>query len=140
MNKKKSLTEYEMISRHRIKSLINSKCGGSQREFAQKTGLNYGSVSQYVNGKNTPSNISAEKIARAFDVSAEWVMGFASDSSSGSVPVEMRFEASPEMLRRVSLYSSMITPHEYKLLEAYRNYKHQDAIDSILGIEKEEEG
>lgn len=80
MIKKKSLTDYEIISQHRIKSLINGRCNGSQREFATRTGLNIGSVSQYVNGKNTPSSKSAQKIADAFGVKAEWVMGFESQS------------------------------------------------------------
>lgn len=76
MDKTKELTKYERISRNRIKSLINTYCDGSQREFAKRTGLNIGSVSQYVNGKNVPSNKSAQKIADAFGVAAEWVMGF----------------------------------------------------------------
>ena len=76
MDKTKELTKYERISRNRIKSLINTYCDGSQREFAKRTGLNIGSVSQYVNGKNVPSSKSAQKIADAFGVAAEWVMGF----------------------------------------------------------------
>lgn len=76
MNKTKELNKYERISINRIKGLINTRCNGSQKKFAEKTGLNVGSVSQYVNGKNTPSNLNAQKIAEAFDVEPEWVMGF----------------------------------------------------------------
>lgn len=81
MNKSKELTKFEQISRERIKSLIDLKCEGNQKEFAQRTGLNTGSVSQYVNGKNTPSSLTAKKIAVAFDLSPEWIMGFSNEMS-----------------------------------------------------------
>lgn len=76
MDKKKTLNKYEEQSRKRIIQLINEYCDGNQHNFAEKTSLNKGSVSQYVNGRNTPSNLSANKIADAFHVSVMWVMGF----------------------------------------------------------------
>lgn len=90
MNKSKELTKYERLSMLRIKKLINDRCDGSQKKFADKTGLNIGSVSQYVNGKNTPSNLNAEKIAKAFDVSPEWVMGFSPKSNLEKDPQSHR--------------------------------------------------
>ena len=92
MDKTKELTKYERISRNRIKSLINTYCDGSQREFAKRTGLNIGSVSQYVNGKNVPSSKSAQKIADAFGVAAEWVMGFENSDNSLKPPPLLRFK------------------------------------------------
>lgn len=76
MNKTKELSKYEKISVNRIKNLIQTKCDGSQKKFADRTGLNTGSVSQYVKGRNVPSSLNAQKIAKAFDVEPEWVMGF----------------------------------------------------------------
>ena len=84
MNKSKELSKYEQISRERIRDLIKLRCNGNQKEFAQRTGLNTGSVSQYVNGKNTPSSLTAKKIAAAFDLSPEWVMGFSNGMSSAA--------------------------------------------------------
>ncbi len=81
MNKSKELSKYEQISRERIRDLIKLRCNGNQKEFAQRTGLNTGSVSQYVNGKSTPSSLTAKKIAAAFDLSPEWIMGFSNGMS-----------------------------------------------------------
>lgn len=78
MEKKKTLSEYEEIARKRIKQLVDKYCNGSQQIFADRTGLNKASVSQYINGKNTPSTKTAEKIAAAFHCDPEWVMGFSS--------------------------------------------------------------
>lgn len=76
MEKKKDLTRYERQAKERIIFLIDKYCSGSQQRFADLTGINKASVSQYVNGKNTPSNLTAGKIAFAFNVNAPWVMGF----------------------------------------------------------------
>ena len=76
MIKKKELSPWEKTCMYRIRSLINDYCDGSQQRFVDKTGLNKGSVSQYVNGKNMPSESNAQKIAKAFNVSPEWIMGY----------------------------------------------------------------
>ena len=57
----------------RVLQLINEQCGGSQQVFADRTGLTKGSVSQYVNGRNTPSRKTAAKIAEEFNVTIEWL-------------------------------------------------------------------
>ena len=64
------------IVQERIKSLINDYCEGSQQKFADRCGISKYSVSQYVNGSNAPGNVSAAKIAKAFDLDPLWVMGF----------------------------------------------------------------
>lgn len=73
---KREPTKEELNSRKRIIELITDHCGGSQNEFAKKVGIGKSSVSQYVNGRNFPSNVRAGQIARAFDVNPMWVMGF----------------------------------------------------------------
>ena len=75
MNKTKGLSIFEQVCRDRIKKLINEYCEGSQQRFVDRTGLNKGSVSQYVSGKNTPSYSNAKKISEAFNVDIAWVMG-----------------------------------------------------------------
>lgn len=82
MEKKMTLSQYEEISRARIKQLIDTYCNGSQQIFAERAGLNKASVSQYMNGKNTPSTKTAQKIAKAFNCDPEWVMGFSSVKKS----------------------------------------------------------
>ncbi len=69
----------------RVLQLINEQCGGSQQVFADRTGLTKGSVSQYVNGRNEPSKKTAAKIAEAFDVSAEWVLGAEVETASAHI-------------------------------------------------------
>lgn len=76
MEKKNDLSRYEKQAQFRIKQLIAEYCDGSQQRFSEKTGVNKGAVSQYVNGKNTPSNITSKKIADVFNVAPAWVMGF----------------------------------------------------------------
>lgn len=69
-------TDRERKSQERIIELINTECGGSQQMFADRVGIGKSSVSQYVNGRNFPSNIRAGEIAEAFNVDPMWVMGF----------------------------------------------------------------
>ena len=76
MNKTKELSPWEKTCMRRIKQLIDDYCDGSQQRFVEKTGLNKGSVSQYVNGKNIPSEANAQKIADAFNIDATWIMGY----------------------------------------------------------------
>lgn len=70
------LNNVKKNARFRIIELIQEYCDGSQQHFVERTGLNKGAVSQYVNGKKAPSNLAAQTIATAFDVSPAWVMGF----------------------------------------------------------------
>ena len=76
MQKKNDFNKYEQQAMERINSLIAEECGGSQQRFSEKTGINKGSISQYTNGKNVPSNFTAKKIADAFNLNPAWVMGF----------------------------------------------------------------
>lgn len=76
MENKKMLENAKYNSRIRIIELIQDYCDGSQQRFVEKTGLNKGAVSQYVNGKKAPTNLAASIIGDTFNVSAAWVMGF----------------------------------------------------------------
>ena len=68
--------KYSKQSMERVTQLIEERCGGSQQAFADKVGINKASVSQYANGHNAPTNLTAGKIAKAFGVNPAWVMGF----------------------------------------------------------------
>lgn len=45
-------------------------------ELAEKAGITKGSVSQYLNGRNRPTNINAGKMADVLGVDVMWLMGF----------------------------------------------------------------
>ena len=76
MERKSEPTRYERQARERIISLINEYCGGSQQQLSEKTGIGKASISQYVNGKNVPSNITAKKLCAPFKINPAWIMGF----------------------------------------------------------------
>ena len=122
MEKKKELTRYERQSRERISLLISDYCDGSQQRFCDKTGLNKASISQYVNGKNTPSNITAGKIAEVFNVDPAWLMGF-------DVPM-LPASSTPDTI------STELSRHESDLISAYRNASDDTrvAVCAVLGI------
>lgn len=46
------------------------------QELVDKSGVSKASISQYVNGSHTPSNISSGKMAKVLNVNPLWLMGF----------------------------------------------------------------
>ena len=48
----------------------------SAKELSDKTGVSQASLSQYMNGSHSPSNISAQKIGLVLNVNPMWLMGF----------------------------------------------------------------
>ncbi len=46
------------------------------QELANMSGVSKSSISQYVNGTHTPSNISSGKMAAILNVNPLWLMGF----------------------------------------------------------------
>ena len=76
MKKQSGLNEYEKRTVERLQWIVDSLCGGSQQELVDRSGINKGSLSQYLKGRNSPSNLNAKKIADAFDINPAWVMGF----------------------------------------------------------------
>lgn len=55
-------------------------------ELAQRSGVNKGTISHYVNGKNIPTNINASKLAVILDVSPAWLMGLPVDKHGAAAP------------------------------------------------------
>ena len=115
---KREPNKYELTSRERIKYLIDTKCNGSQQEFADRVEIGKSSVSQYVKGSNFPSNLRAGQIAEAFGLNPAWVMGFDSpmyEESSRDCPTDKEW--------------SII--EKYRLLDDYG----VRAVDAVLDIE-----
>lgn len=142
MNKTKELNKYERISISRIKGLINTRCNGSQKKFAEKTGLNVGSVSQYVNGKNTPSSLNAQKIAKAFDVEPEWVMGFEPTKKTiiitkpNNVPknvhlVGLRTHGRVRVQTNARI-TALLTKEEMNIVSLYRSGAYKEIVNLMI--------
>lgn len=108
--------KYEKTAQ-RIKELVEIKCGGSQQRFAEVCGIGKYSVSQYVNAKNSPGNITAVKISRAFGVDPLWVMG----------------EDVPMYKDNIS-QSVEMTDHEEDIFRKYRMLSPflRDAVDNMI--------
>lgn len=67
------------------------------QDVANLTGISKASISQYVNGTNSPSNLTASKLSKALDVSPLWLMGFDFDKN-GNPQV---LEADPASIKAV---------------------------------------
>lgn len=76
MKKKYEPTRFDKQAQDRIKYVIDSYFGGSQQTLSEKCGIHKASVSQYVNGKNVPSNLTAKKICDPLGLNPAWLMGF----------------------------------------------------------------
>lgn len=63
------------ITAKRLQLALDS-AGISQQELAEKSGVSKASISQYINGSHSPSNISSGKMGKVLNVSPMWLMGF----------------------------------------------------------------
>lgn len=68
-------------------SLALSNANMKPQELADKSGVNKASISQYINGSHSPSNISSGKMAKILKVNPLWLMGF-------DVPMELTIKTS----------------------------------------------
>ena len=76
MEKRKAPNEFDKKSRERLNFIIAKYCHGSQQELSKKTGIGQASLSQYANGKNTPSNLTALALCAPFRINPAWLQGF----------------------------------------------------------------
>jgi len=65
-----------MIARLRLISAYNASGLKSAAELVEKSGVNKGSISQYINGLHIPSSNNAKKLAEVFGVNPLWLMAF----------------------------------------------------------------
>ena len=63
------------LTAQRLSIALNKK-GINQQQLADMSGVSKHSISQYIHGSHTPSNISATKIGAVLDVSPMWLMGY----------------------------------------------------------------
>lgn len=126
MERKTPPTKYAMQSTLRINELIAEYCDGNQQLFVEKTGINKGSVSQYVNGKNVPSTTTAKKIGQLFDVNPAWIMGF-------DVPRHIDVPSNNNVMT--------LSDEERRVILAYRNLSdvEKDMVCRQLQVRREKE-
>ena len=75
------------IIAQRLSEALNDKKMKPQ-ELADKSGVNKGSISLYMNGKGAPGNLNAGKMAEVLEVNPMWLMGFSADKYNINAPVD----------------------------------------------------
>lgn len=118
MEKTNELSPYEKICMQRINYLISQYCNGNQQRFVERTGINKGSVSTYVNGKNIPSRETAKKIASAFNVDLAWLLGYdvipdgvdLAEQKKGNELLNLYENADPDVQKAVMLLLKSAQP------------------------------
>lgn len=69
------------------------------QDVANLTGISKASISQYVNGSNSPSNLTASKLGKALGVSPLWLMGFDFDKHGNFLEIKGRLENDSKVLQ-----------------------------------------
>ena len=116
MESKLNPKDMEALSRERIIYIIDNFCGGNRMELARRAGIGKSSISQYVNGTNSPGSITASKIGNAFGLDPMWAMGF-------DVPMnkaEKKLQERAEDKQITDLLSSMTREEKLDLLDYIR--------------------
>ena len=111
------------ITAQRLKEALNT-CRMKQEELANASGVSKASISQYINGSHSPSNISSGKLASVLQVNPLWLMGF-------DVP---KYEPA-------SIVPDSLSFEEITLLNAYRSSSEEikTATCAVLGITRKKE-
>lgn len=68
------MSKYSSLTAQRLREAMNTR-GIKASELAEKSGVSKSNISGYMNGKYTPTNINAIKIANVLQVQPEWLMG-----------------------------------------------------------------
>ena len=86
-------------------------------ELADQSGVSRASISQYVNGSNRPSNISAAKMAYVLCVNPLWLMGFeVSEEPEEFTPTD----AEIQLLKALRLSDPVTREIVFKILNVRR--------------------
>lgn len=92
-------------------------------ELAEKADVSKGSISQYMNGRNRPTNMNAGKMAKVLDVDPMWLMGFDVEkkchtyvliSGNEIQVVEEMKDMSEDQKNRVLAYAQFIKAYQDK--------------------------
>lgn len=99
--------------------LALSNANMKPQELAERSGVSKSSISQYVNGSHSPSNISSGKMSKVLNVNPLWLMGF-------DVDMDIKKPSAVEAENDFDLISkfSMLNDRDKKIV--------LDMIDSML--------
>lgn len=82
--------------------------GITQQELSKRSGVSKASISQYVNGSHSPSNISAGKLGKVLGVNPVWLMGFDAEKIKRPTVADF-FAGTDHVIEKLGL------PEEYDL-------------------------
>lgn len=95
----------------------------TQSELVQRTGINKGALSSYLNGRYNPKQKSIYILAKALNVSESWLMGY-------DVPKEREVPQEPVDTRETSVMAIKVG-NQLKELEHKFGYSEQFVADSM---------
>lgn len=135
--------KYPLVSQ-RITEILNERNMRAQ-DLANASGVNKASISQYVNGTNCPSSLTAKKLGQTLGVSPMWLMGM--DFTKDGVPLRkhdneyLRDPVSGEPLPEVvirSLDTLGAIPRVIKINMAVEKIAHMDEhqLDRLMAYLK----
>jgi len=135
MKKKYEQTRFDKQAQERMRYVIDTYFGGSQQTLSEKCGIHKASVSQYVNGKNVPSNLTAKKICDPLGLNPAWLMGF-------DVPMHTPQDLGPDsgdLSDGRNLYYQEIIPIIQKLSDdnLHRLIRYAEKLHDIQTAEEE---
>ncbi len=73
------MSRYSHFTAQRLKQAMDAQ-GLNAQELADKSGVGKSSISQYLNGKYTPTTTNARKLAMTLLVSTDWLLGLDADA------------------------------------------------------------
>lgn len=97
----------------RLKELMANR-DVKQVDITSATGITKGALSSYISGRYEPKQDNIYLLAKYFNVSEAWLMGY-------DVPMEKKPAASPSPSDAVVPMSSLV-PEEVRLIKAYRSF------------------
>lgn len=112
------------------------------QDIVNLTGINKASISQYVNGTNCPSNLTASKLAKILDVSPMWLMGFDFDKHGNPTPppvvhlsdmMELK-PSPPEITPEVAIRTDLSRTTKLGELMVEASQMNENQLDRLLKI------
>lgn len=91
--------------------------GLSQKDFAEALGITATRLNYWEKDKREPDIPFLHKICKTLNINGDWLIGF---------------------MEKTEEVSTQLTPHEQKVINAYRNQSNMhEAVDRLLGVEPE---
>lgn len=133
----------------RIREALNLS-GKKQIDLSRETGIDKGSISNYIAGRYEPKNEAIYKLALALNVSEMWLWGYdvpmerskeqknndAFNSIVKRLQTDSEFFSAVEALNAIDSDTSTILPDSIKKLVDFAKHVPEDKADMILQVIK----